>query len=120
MIKNLLLVGLGGAIGSIARFLIIQLYKTTSFPFATLFINLSGSLLIGMIIGASIKGNGFHPNWKIFLSTGICGGFTTFSAFSFENMNMIVEGKWLMAFFYIILSVSIGIAASYVGYKLTA
>jgi len=119
MIKNIFLVGLGGALGSVARFTLTHLNKSISFPYATLFINITGSLLIGMIIGLSLKENGLHANWKIFLSSGLCGGFTTFSAFSFENMQLIQQGKWMMAMLYILCSVALGIAGAFLGFKLS-
>ena len=118
MIKNLLLVGVGGFIGSVLRFGSYHLIKTNQTFITTLIINIVGSLLIGFIIGYSIKDENFSSNWKPFLASGICGGFTTFSAFSFENIQMIHEGKYLLLIIYILTSVLLGIAAAFIGFKM--
>lgn len=120
MIKNLLLVGLGGSIGSMARYAVSLIIKTKLFPYATLSINIMGSFIIGLLFAMSIKEQGMSDNWKLFLATGICGGFTTFSAFSLENMGLLQSGKVGMALTYIILSVILGIAATFLGYKLVS
>lgn len=120
MIKNLLLVGLGGSIGSMARFLVWYFFKSPQFPVSTLLVNIVGSLVIGMVIGLSIKDPGFSNNWKLFLATGICGGFTTFSAFSIENLQMMLDGKYLISLVYIIASIILGIAATWIGFKLAS
>ncbi len=118
MIKNLLLVGLGGSIGSMARYAASLLIKSKSFPFATLSVNIIGSFIIGLVFAMSIKQEGISDNWKLFLTTGICGGFTTFSAFSLENMGLLQSGKIGMAVIYICLSVVLGIVATFLGYRL--
>ena len=118
MFKNLIIAGLGGAIGTIMRFGIYLLFKTSLFPYATLIINIIGSLMIGMVIGISLKDEVFSNNWKIFLATGICGGFTTFSAFSMENLTMIQQSRYLLSLVYIVGSVTAGIVATWVGYRL--
>jgi CrcB protein len=89
MIKNLLLVGLGGATGSMLRYAVTLLIGSSIFPYATLFVNIIGSFLIGLVIAFCIKDESIVNNWKLFLATGICGGFTTFSAFSMENMQLL-------------------------------
>ena len=66
----------------------------------------------------SIKENNFSENYKLFFATGICGGFTTFSAFSYENINLLQAGKYNLAFMYILASVVAGIAAAWLGFKL--
>jgi len=118
MIKNLLLVGLGGSIGSILRYVVSLIIKSKAFPFATLSVNIIGSFIIGLVFAISIKEAGLSNNWRLFLATGICGGFTTFSAFSLENMGLLQSGKIGMALIYIILSVVLGIAATFLGYLL--
>ncbi len=117
MIKQFLLVGLGGALGTMLRYACNLLYNNKAFPFTTLFINIAGSFVIGMVTAYSIK-NGSSGNWRLFLATGICGGFTTFSAFSFENLLLLQEGKTFLCIAYIIGSIVPGIAASWLGYKL--
>ncbi len=119
MFKNLILVGLGGCIGSMARYLVIYFYKSVNFPTATLLVNVTGSFVIGIIIGLSIKQMDFSEDWKIFLATGICGGFTTFSAFSMENLQLLQQGKYGWCLFYITVSMVAGIAAAWLGFKLS-
>lgn len=118
MIKNLVLVGLGGGIGSIFRYVAAMLISAKNFPYATLQVNVVGSFIIGMVFAWSIKDENFANNWKLFLATGICGGFTTFSAFSMENVQLLQNGKTGMAFLYIALSMVLGIAATFAGYQL--
>jgi len=116
MIKNLLLVGLGGAIGSMLRYAGSVLISSKTFPYATLTVNIIGSFIIGIIFAISIKEEVLFNNWKLFLATGICGGFTTFSAFSLENMSLLQSGKYGMAFTYVGLSILLGIGATFSGY----
>ena len=118
MIKKLLVVGLGGAIGSMLRYATSLLINTKYFPWPTFAVNILGSFIIGVVFAISIKDETFLNNWKIFLATGICGGFTTFSAFSLENMGLLQSGKYGMALIYICLSILLGIAAAFLGYKI--
>lgn len=122
MLKNILFIGLGGGIGSICRYvmaLAIGKWIDASFPWGTFVINVLGSLLIGLFLGMFDK-NIFNDTSKLLLITGFCGGFTTFSAFSSENVNLIIAGQWLTAIAYSALSVVLGIAAVWLGYKLSA
>jgi len=116
MLKNMLLVGLGGGIGSVLRWSCSIWLKNQPFPYATLFVNITGSLLIGLLMGLSLHGK-MEDNFKLFLVTGICGGFTTFSAFSMENLTMMQQGKASLALLYILISVICGISAAWLGYK---
>lgn len=118
MIKNLFIVGLGGGIGSIIRYAASLLINSKLFPYATLAVNITGSFIIGLVFALTIKEAGFSNNWKLFLATGICGGFTTFSAFSLENVELLQNGKIGIVLTYIILSVVLGIAAAFLGYQL--
>ena len=118
MLKNLLLVGFGGGLGSILRYVSSLLITTKIFPYATLAVNITGSFIIGIVFALSIKDAAITNNWKLFLATGICGGFTTFSAFSLENMGLLQSGKYGLAFTYIGLSIVLGIAAIFLGYLL--
>lgn len=118
LFKNFLLVALGGAIGSVLRYSTSLLFTVKDFPVATLIVNIIGSFVIGIVIAFSIKDQQFLNNWKVFLATGICGGFTTFSAFSAENIMLLQNGKYNLALLYIIISVIAGIAAAWLGYKL--
>jgi fluoride exporter len=122
MIKTLLLVGTGGFIGSISRFLVsrfVQNNFTSSFPFGTFFVNISGCLLIGLIYGLSEKNELFSSGWKMFLTAGFCGGFTTFSTFANENLAMLRDGDFFHFLLYSGLSVFLGIAATFFGVLMT-
>lgn len=110
--------GLGGAAGSMLRYGMYLLFPVKDFPLATLIVNIIGSFIIGVVIALSIKDAAFLNNWKLFLATGICGGFTTFSAFSAENMSLLQNQKYLMAVAYITISMVAGIAAAWLGFKL--
>jgi CrcB protein len=118
MFKNFLLVGFGGALGSMLRYGLGILLGVRSFPITTLFINIIGSFVIGIIIGLSLESESFNLNWKPLLATGLCGGFTTFSAFSIENIQLIQQGKFLLSGAYILLSIILGITAAWLGYEL--
>ncbi len=118
MLKSFFLVGLGGGIGSMLRYGSSLFLNSRLFPYATLAINITGSFIIGVVFAMSIKEEPLSNNWKLFLASGICGGFTTFSAFSLENMGLMQNGKFGMALSYILLSVVLGIIATYLGYLL--
>ena len=115
ILKNILLVGAGGMIGSIARYLIYLLLRNTTFPAATLFVNLVGSLIIGFVAGIAMKDADFPVSWKLFIATGICGGFTTFSAFSLENYELLQQGKTMLMIAYIISSIVLGLLLTFAG-----
>lgn len=117
-LKNFLLVGLGGGLGAMLRFFFSALGRPGSFPIQTLLINITGSFFIGIIFALSLKSNLISDHLKLFLATGICGGFTTFSAFSLENMQLLRTGNYLTAGFYIFISVFASLAATFIGYKL--
>ena len=118
MFKLILLVGAGGFIGSVGRYLVQLLFckNTLSvFPYNTIIVNILGSLLIGIIYALSEKQNIMTPEWRIFLATGICGGFTTFSAFSYENISLLRDGQLMQALVYSSLSIIFGLLATYIG-----
>jgi len=114
MIKNILLVGLGGGLGSMARYLCQRWFAEnyfSSFPWGTFVVNLIGCFLIGIVYAVAEKTSLLSPQTRLFLITGICGGFTTFSAFAFENMQLLRSGDILYFICYIAGSVVLGIAA---------
>ena len=122
MIKNLLIIGTGGFLGSIARYLISQLNLTVSFhsiPVGTLTVNVAGSFLIGFLTGIAEKSMILTPEWRLFLMVGLCGGFTTFSAFANENLMLIHNGQGLVVLLYTGLSIFLGFLAVYLGYVST-
>ncbi len=122
MIKTIILVGLGGAIGSVLRYLsgwFASKYFQGSFPISTLVINILGSLLIGVFIGILAKYYPENHPLKFLLIIGFCGGFTTFSSFAVENYNLFQNQQQLSAYIYIITSVILTISAVGIGNYLT-
>jgi len=119
MLKQLLLIGAGGFIGSVARFLVSRLNTRIdwlSIPIGTLTVNVLGSLLIGFLIGISDRSPVLTVEWRMFLMVGLCGGFTTFSSFTGENLVLLKNGQILPLLLYTALSVFLGFAAVYLGY----
>lgn len=115
--KLLLSIGIGSFIGGIGRYLIsvfIQTKFSDSFPYGTLIVNILGCFLIGIVYGFAEKGS-VAMEWRLFLATGILGGFTTFSAFSYESVNLIRNGFFLNALLYISVSVIVGLIATFTG-----
>lgn len=114
MIKTLLLIGLGGAFGSIFRYLthwITSKYFQSSFPLSTFLVNILGSLLIGLFIGYLSKYFSENHPLKFLLIVGFCGGFTTFSSFALENYNLFQNNQQITAYLYIITSIILTISA---------
>ena len=120
MVKNLILVFIGGGLGSLLRFLMSKTnYTSFNFPIGTLLVNLFGSFLIGIIIGYGLKNNSLNSPEFIFLTTGFCGGFTTFSAFSAESLEMLNSGSYNYFFIYTSITIIGGILIAFIGYSLT-
>ena len=122
MIKNILLVGLGGGIGSMLRYISQRMADKVypiHFPWGTFAVNIIGCFLIGIFWGISLKSFETNENWKLFLMTGLCGGFTTFSAFTLEGIGLLKEQKLALFFLYVAGSVLVGLAATYLGMKLS-
>ena len=120
--KQFLLVGLGGFIGSVARFWVSKLniyFHFLSIPMGTLTVNILGSFIIGFITGISATSELISPSLRLFLMVGICGGFTTFSSFTNENMTLIQNGQILSALLYTGLSIFLGFSAVYLGFLIT-
>jgi fluoride exporter len=115
MLKTITLVGIGGAIGSILRYLAstgIQSKFLSTFPYGTMCVNITGCFLIGVIYALAERNN-ISPEWRFFLATGLCGGYTTFSTFSFESLSLLRDGEIFYATAYIASSVVIGILATF-------
>ena len=110
---NILVVGAGGAIGAVFRYLLGQVLPKlgSGFPLGTFAVNLIGCFAIGLIAGAAGRHSGLDPRLVLFLQTGICGGFTTFSTFSFETLLLLEEGRLAIALLYVSVSVLLGLIA---------
>lgn len=122
MIKQVLLVGLGGGIGSILRFLTSVLtlkYYSNSFPISTFTVNIIGCFLIGLLLGVLGQNIQANQNLKLLFITGFGGGYTTFSAFAVENITLIQNNNYWTLVLYIGLSVLTGLSAVWIGLILT-
>ena len=119
--KSFLLVFLGGGLGSCLRYLVTITMNQYSkvLPFGTFTVNMLGCLLIGLILGYAQKENTLTSNQTLLLATGFCGGFTTFSAFANENLELIKNGELFNFSVYTLGSVLIGILAVFIGFYLT-
>lgn len=118
--KTILAIGAGSFIGGIMRYLLSQVIQNrslTNFPFGTLSVNILGCLLIGIIYGLADKGS-MSTDWRLFAATGVLGGFTTFSAFSYETVSMMREGQIGYALIYVASSVIFGLLATFAGAQL--
>ena len=114
--KQLLLVFLGGGAGSALRFLISKsLNQATILPLGTLLVNVAGSLLIGFILGLGYRQQVLSTNHILLLATGFCGGFTTFSAFAYENQVFLKSGDFMSFSLYTISSIILGLGAVFGG-----
>ena len=122
--QNILIVGLGGFIGSIARYklgeLILHLTTQGRFPFSTLAVNVLGCLVVGVLAGVAERYDAFGPDARLFLFTGLLGGFTTFSAFGLEAMHLIRRGDLGTAALYAGGSVVLGVTAVWLGLRLVS
>lgn len=121
MVRSFLLVGLGGAIGSMARFglsMLLNRHWLQPFPLATLLINLTGCFAIGLLYGWSLRSGWMGTTGWPLLATGLCGGFTTFSAFAYENVRLLQSGAASTALAYIGASLAGGLLLCGCGYLL--
>jgi fluoride exporter len=116
--KLVVVVTLGGGLGSAARLLLgafVQERLPLDFPAGTLLINIIGSFLIGLIMQVGVDTRVFSPEARFFLTTGLCGGFTTFSTFSYETIQLFEDDRYAAAAAYIAASVLLSIAACVLG-----
>jgi fluoride exporter len=118
MLRTLLIVGAGGFIGSVMRYL-VQLFverdMSSTFPWGTFVANITGSFIIGVVFALAQKGNLLSAEWRLFLAVGICGGFTTFSAFAYNNLTMLREGVYSQFILNVGGSLIFGLLAVYLG-----
>ena len=119
VLKQLILVFLGGGFGSLARYLLIKIMpnENSTFPWGTLTVNLLGCFLIGFIMRYALRFSiESRSDLIIFFGIGICGGFTTFSAFAFENYSLFKSENYFIPSIYIFASVFFGIIMVYLGF----
>jgi CrcB protein len=118
MIRALILVAIGGGLGSVLRYstsLLMQRFYPHAFPVGTLLVNVLGCFLIGILIASLGKINTLQDDIRLLLVTGFCGGFTTFSAFAYENMQLMQSGQLQSAVLYIFVSVALCLLAVWIG-----
>jgi len=121
MLNNILSVAVGGAIGSVGRYLAVRWIMDrviTDFPWGTLAVNVFGGLVIGVVAALFAAYSSLPGELRLFLITGILGGFTTFSAFSLEVVQLAVRGAWLAALAYIVASVVLAVAGVIAGLQI--
>jgi len=122
MSRNILFVALGGMLGSVGRFLLVALtvyLLPFTFPLGTLVVNILGCFVMGATVGMAERYLWFHHEWRIFLTAGFCGGFTTFSAFAFENVELLLDKNYGTFAAYSIASFVLCILSAFIGLILT-
>ncbi|HPF52019.1 MAG TPA: fluoride efflux transporter CrcB [Draconibacterium sp.] len=118
MLRTIFIVGTGGFIGSVLRYLVqvfVEKELMSTFPWGTFVANIAGSFIIGIVYALAEKGNLLSAEWRMFLAVGICGGFTTFSSFAYNNMMMLKEGVYGQFFLNVGGSLFFGLLAVYLG-----
>ena len=118
MLRSILMVSLGGAIGSSLRYLTgvwFAKFYQSSFPISTFSVNIIGCFLIGLLYAYSERCNWFTSEWRLLLITGFCGGLTTFSAFASENIKLLQEGNTVLFILYSIGTFSLALLAVIIG-----
>lgn len=117
--SNIFWVALGGMLGSVARYLAGISIRSQQFPYSTLFVNVVGSFLIGALYAFFLKKqNASNDSLWLFWITGVCGGFTTFSALSLENFQLVQTQRWGALILYICATILLGLTATLAGYRL--
>jgi CrcB protein len=121
MMTRILLVFIGGGLGSAFRYLIGLLLNRNDFltPYGTFFVNVMGSFLIGLLAGYNLRTLNLNHEYQALLIAGFLGGFTTFSSFAFENLVMIQNGKFLLFLSYFATTLIVGLVAVGLGYQLS-
>ena len=113
--KAILIIWLGGGIGSVLRYLVqlgINRLVTVTFPAGTFLINITGCFAIGLLYGLASKYSALTLEWRLFLITGLCGGYTTFSSFSYEGISLFRQGNYSYFILYVVLSVVVGLLST--------
>jgi len=120
--RNLVMVGIGGLLGSVARYLVGQFIAKLfplNFPYGTFLVNVVGCLAIGIFYGIAEKQSWFSNEWRLFLIVGLCGGFTTFSSFAWENLSFLQNSNYTGFFLYTFGSFISGLLAVWTGLIIT-
>ena len=121
MIKNFLIVGLGGGAGSMLRYAVQRFFQAqgiATFPTGTLMVNIAGCFLIGILWSIASRSLTWNEEMKLLLMTGFCGGFTTFSAFTLEGIGLLKENKTALFVIYLTASVVGGLLATFIGIRI--
>ena len=121
MVKNFLIVGVGGAAGSMLRYAvqkIFQLQSAAAFPTGTLLVNIAGCFIIGFLWSLVSRTLTWNEEMKLLLMTGFCGGFTTFSAFTLEGIGLLKENRTVLFVIYLTASVLGGLLATFIGIRI--
>lgn len=122
MLQNIILVGLGSMLGGISRYLFSDFIKQilpSSFPFGTFLVNMIGCLGIGILSGWLASASFFTPNHRMLFIVGFCGSFTTFSTFSMDNLNLLINKAYGIFALNVGLSISLGLLLTFIGYSIT-
>ena len=112
---------LGGAVGTVSRYLltlVVQARAGAGFPVATLLINITGAVLLGFLIRYGLESAAASPEVRLLLTTGFCGGYTTFSTFSYETARLIEDGEWQRGGAYVLASVAMSLIGTCIGFAL--
>ncbi|MCY1718989.1 fluoride efflux transporter CrcB [Prolixibacteraceae bacterium Z1-6] len=118
MLRTILIVGTGGFIGSVMRYLVqifVEKGMSTTFPWGTFVANIAGSFIIGIVFALVQKGTLLSSEWRMFLAVGVCGGFTTFSSFAYNNLNMLKDQAYGQFIWNVGGSLFFGLLAVYLG-----
>jgi CrcB protein len=116
--KQIILLGSGGFVGTVFCYKIQQFgikHFAHLFPVGTFVVNITGCFIIGILYAIAARNFSFSPEWRLFLITGFCGGYTTFSTFSYEGIQLFRQGNYLFFFWYTALSVCLGFVATFAG-----
>lgn len=121
-LTNLLIVGAGGFLGSVARYassVTIDQKLNSVFPYGTFTVNLVGAFMLGLVYGLAAQNSNDVSGTKLFLITGFCGGFTTFSTFAFENFNLLANRMTATSIIYSLSSLVLGVLLVWIGIWIT-
>jgi len=122
MLRNIALVGLGGMVGSIARYVVATVLAhrlSVGFPYGTFTVNIVGCFLIGLILGILTRAGALASDLRLLLVVGFCGGFTTFSSFTYEIIELVEANRVMLALLYVLFSMLLGLLAAVAGLAMT-